>query len=185
MKVAQIAICSLFLTLLSSSLVAQDKAATAASAREFVQQFYTWYVPVVLGQHKEPSSNIALRDKKAAFSSELYAALKADWDAQANVKDDIVGLDFDPFLNTQDPCKRYELGKITQAGNGYRVEVFGICSGKRSSEPEVAPEVQWANGHWEFANFYYPNMMKDDPKNANLLATLKLLSDERQKEAAH
>ena len=41
----------------------------------------------------------------------------------------------------------------------------------------------WANGHWEFVNFYYPNQMKDYPKTANLLAMLKMLEEQRQKDS--
>jgi len=168
-------------SLLSGALYAQDQAATADSARDFVQQFYRWYVPLALGNHHEPSANIALRSKKTDFSPELAQALQHDFDAQAKVKDDIVGLDFDPFLNTQDSCARFELGRVTQVKTGYRVEVFGICAGKKSTVADVAPELTWANGHWEFVNFYYPNQMKDDPKNANLLAQLKMLEELRQK----
>jgi hypothetical protein len=170
-------------SLLSGSSYAQDQAATADSARDFVEQFYRWYVPVALSKHHGSSWDIALHGKKTSFSSELAQALKSDSDAQAKVKDDIVGLDFDPFLNTQDPCQRFELGKITQVKTAYRVEVFNICSGKKSAIPDVAPEVMWANGHWEFVNFYYPNQMKDFPKTANLLAMLKMLEEQRQKDS--
>ena len=92
-------------------------------------------------------------------------------------------MDFDPFLNTQDPCQRFELGKVTQVKTAYRVEVFNICSGKKSAVPDVATEVTWSSGHWEFVNFYYPNQMKDYPKTANLLATLKMLEEQRQKDS--
>jgi hypothetical protein len=120
-------------SLLSGSLYAQNQTATPDSARDFVQQFYRWYVPVALSKHQESSWDVALRDKKMDFSPELAQALQRDSDAQAKVKDDIVGLDFDPFLNTQDPCQRFELGKVTQVKTAYRVEVFDICSGKKSA----------------------------------------------------
>jgi hypothetical protein len=45
------------------------------------------------------------------FESGLLAALKEDVAAQAAAKGEIVGLDFDPFLNTQDPAESYEVGQ--------------------------------------------------------------------------
>ncbi len=181
MKISRCIICCLLLVVLASSLGAQGQDATSASAREFVQRFYRWYVPVALHDHRGASSDVALRDKKIDFGAELYRALKNDSDAQAKVAGEIVGLDFDPFLNTQDPCQRYELGKITKSGETYLVEVFGICSGKKNAQPDVVAEVRWADSRWQFVNFDYPNLAKDYPGTANLLATLKLLQAERQK----
>lgn len=164
----------------SCLLSAQEQPATPASARDFVRRFYVWYVPLGLGNHREPSFNIAIREKRSEFSPDLYQALKNDADAQRKAQGDIVGLDFDPFLNTQDTCKRYDVGNATPAGSAYRVEVFGICSGKRSATPDVLAEVRWADAHWEFVNFIYPDM-KDHPDMANLRAVLKSLQQERQK----
>ena len=161
-------------------LPAQEQTATPASARDFVRRFYAWYVPQALANHREPSSNIAIREKRNEFSRDLYQALKNDSDAQSKAQGDIVGLDFDPFLNTQDTCKRYDVGNATKAGNAYRAEVFSVCGGKRSPTPDVVAEVQWTDGHWEFVNFIYPDM-KDHPEAANLLAVLNALQQERQK----
>src|SRR5579872_3330643 len=69
----------------------------SASCRRFVQAFYDWYLPVSQKQLKEPASNLAWRQKPAMFAPDLVRALKADADAQARAKGDIVGLDFDPF----------------------------------------------------------------------------------------
>lgn len=183
MKISTCIICCLLLMVSAHSLGAQDQDAASRSARDFVQQFYGWYVPQALNNHHGSAWDLALKDKGDEFSPNLLQALKEDSAAQAKVKDDIVGLDFDPFLDTQDPCKRYELGKITQSGSSYRVEVFSICSGKRQAAPDVVCEVQGNNGQWKFVNFYYPNMMKDYPNSANLSAMLKLLREERQKGA--
>lgn len=68
----------------------------AAQAGAFVQSFYDWYVKA------EIDSDAALKKKPAYFSPELTKALKADAVAAAKSPGDIVGLDFDPFLNAQD-----------------------------------------------------------------------------------
>jgi hypothetical protein len=101
--------------------------------------------------------------------------------AAAKNSDEIVGLDFDPFLNTQDPCNRYEVGKAIAKGNSYWVEVYGICSGKRSAKPDVWPEVVRVNGHWRFANFHYEHQAGEYPDSADLLGILKTLRQDRQK----
>jgi len=147
----------------------------AVSARDFVRKFYRWYVPEALKQRRQPASDLALQHRSQAFSPELLRALMKDSEAQSRVKGVIVGLDFDPFLNTQDPCEAYELGDITQQGNDYWVEVYSICSGKKAEHPDVICGVQGINGHWMFANFFYKN------NGTDLLSTLKLLRQERQK----
>jgi hypothetical protein len=92
-----------------------------------------------------------------------------------------VGIDFDPILNSQDPCKRYEVGKITRKGDNYWVEVYGVCSGKKSEKPDVIPELARIGGKWLFVNFHYENLMEEYPQSGDLLAKLKILREERQK----
>jgi hypothetical protein len=151
------------------------------SPDHFVGQFYAWYVPRTLSGNSIPAYEFTLKNKKAVFTPSLFEALKDDFDASAKVRDEIVGLDFDPFLNTQDPCDRYEIGKAVQKGDSYRVEVYGICSGKRSEKPDVWPEVVRANGHWLFANFHYEHQAKENPASDDLLGILKLLREAREK----
>jgi hypothetical protein len=64
-----------------------------------------------------PASALALKEKPYAFDSELSRMLKEDSEAQAKVKTEIVGLDFDPVLGGQDACERYEVRKVTIKGD--------------------------------------------------------------------
>lgn len=150
------------------------------SVRSFVNEFYQWYVPKTLEPHSGPAWDFALKYRSRVFSSELFRALKEDSDAQGKASGEIVGLDFDPFLNTQDPCGRYEVGGVVPEEQDYRVEVFGICSGTKKAEPDVLAQVELRGGHWVFTNFLYPNLEKEYPHSANLLATLKALQRERE-----
>ena len=68
---------------------------------------------------------------------ELSSALKEDSDAQAKVSDDIVGIAFDPFLNSQDPCGRYDVGTTRLRAGRYRVAVHAVCDGARDQRPSV------------------------------------------------
>jgi len=157
----------------------QNGAKPSTSVRDFVQGFYSWYVPQVLKSRKEPALDLVLKYRAHALSIGLFQALKEDSDAQAKVTGEIVGLDFDPFLNTQDPCESFEVGAVAQKGDSYRVEVYSVCSGKKNEKPAVIAEVVRTGGRWVFANFHYGNQIKEYPDSADLMSTLKLLRQER------
>jgi hypothetical protein len=166
--------CGLGLLLAIFSCLAPGQATPASvpaqSARKFVEEFYRWYVP------KAPKPNaveLALKDRGDAFSPELLGALREDSAAQAKATGEIVGIDFDPFLGGQDPRRHYEVGGVTQKGEGYWVEVYGMESGKRTAQPDMIAEVQRLNGHWVFVNFHFPD-------GGDLLKTLRILRQERQ-----
>ena len=144
-------------------------------ARAFVESFYQWYVPAAGANRAGPAYVVALKEKRAAFSAELYRALRADRDAQARVAGEIVGLDSDPFLNNQDLCDSFEVGGVVRYRDTYRVQVFAVCEGTRADRPSALADVRTASGHWEFVNFY-----DADGKN-DLLATLKALAAERRR----
>jgi hypothetical protein len=187
MKVSKYAIMTCSLVLLVFPLFVQAQTTPSSqdalkSVRNFVQEFYRWYVPKALDLRTN-SLELALKHRSYAFSPELLEALKEDSDAQARARE-IVGLDFDPFLDTQDPAERYELGRITQKGNTYLVEVFGVYPARPPDLPEGIPEVivevARRNGHWVFTNFLYPPIAKQYPESGNLLAMLKSLKEARE-----
>jgi hypothetical protein len=134
-----------------------------------VRQFYSWYLPLALKNTQEPAQNLALRERPAVFSKEVFEALKEDSDAQAKADGEIVGLDFDPFLASQDPCEHYVLGRATEDGGRYKIPIFAVCSGKQSEIPDVVAQVERREGSWVFSNFYYPKVGSD------LLSILKRL----------
>lgn len=170
----------LFLLLLTGTLRAQDKSPenSQAACRSFVQDFYNWYVQKTRKAEADQEGGFAaaLKDKKSAFSEDLFRQLKEDSEAQSKVEDEIVGLDFDPFFNAQDIGDRYVVGKITPKGDRYRVEVYGMWSGKKNPKPDVTPEVMFKDGRWLFVNFIY-----GEGPDENLLSVLKMLREERQK----
>ncbi len=143
-----------------------------ASCRAFVQEFYNWYVPIALKDSTEPSSNVALRQRAASFEPELLRLLQED--AAANAGDDeIVGLDFDPFLSSQDPSHRFVVEEVVQKEGRCFAEVRGIQAGKK--QEKVVAELVWKDGHWLFADFHYP-------PNGDLLAGLESAHKERSEQ---
>src|SRR5258706_1243821 len=141
--------------------------------RTFVQEFYRWYVPMALKDSKVPAFEIAIKQRPAAFSAGLFKALKEDSEAQVKSPEDIVGIDWDPFLNSQDPDKHYEIGRIVRQGEIYRANVHRVRSGKPIAKPSVIAEVGRENGHWVFLDF-------STVDGRGLLSALKSLRADRE-----
>jgi len=146
------------------------------SPRKFVQDFYDWYVPMAARSHSEDASNIALKKKSSVFSPELLKALKEDAVASSKSPGEIVGLDWDPFLNSQEQIERCVLGNTTPKGGAFRVEIYDILGGKKDKKPNIIAEVKQENGQWVFVNFW-------NPDGGNLLNELRELSKSRKKTA--
>jgi len=134
------------------------------SPREFAQDFYTWYAKRVSdGTSWMDMLKLAHRD----LSADLAKLLEADAKAQSHCNE-LIGIDFDPFLLSQDPAKKYEVGAIEQTGDRYLARVYRIEGGVRSGIPDVIAEIaRKSDGRWYFVNFYGPEM------KVNLLSILK------------
>lgn len=174
-KTVTVAYCSLLLSL-PPLLHAQAQTGQPAveSIREFVQGFYDWYVPKALHDTAGPAWNLALKAKPSAFSPQLAQALQEDSAAQAKADGEIEGLDFDPFLDSQDPGRHYRVGRVIQKANSYWVDVHLVSSGKMHPKPSVIAEVAQKSGQWQFVDFHYSN-------GGHLLAVLKELKKSREK----
>ncbi len=154
------------------------------SCRDFVQKFYDWYVVQMNRKSGPVSLDQIWTIKASAFSTELAKRLKEDSAASAKVKDDIVGLDFDPILATQSDANKLVAGAVVTKGASYMVPMFDYTENKNAKEPAVTPELIYSNGNFVFTNFHYQK--SDTPANSNLLGLLKTLRDDRAKyEKAH
>jgi len=150
----------------------------AKSCRQFVQDFYNWYADNMNKASVAPSLEKVLSLKASSFSPELAVALKEDAVASAKVTDEIVGLDFDPILDTQSDVHKYTAGEANLKGANFLVPMFDNFE-KKASVATVTAEVAYNNGHWIFKNFHYPK--SNIPVNENLLSILKVLKAERDK----
>lgn len=158
--------------LLGSSAAYADEAGQKRAA-VFVKKFYDWYVPIALKPDlKEDSSNVAIAKRGALFDPPLLKALQDDAEAQAKTPDDIVGLDFDPFLNSQDPDDKYVVAGVTEKDGLYLVDVYGLRKGKREKTVSVTAELRPAKDSFVFTNFRYG-------EDGNLVDVLKSLADDR------
>lgn len=144
-----------------------DAPADSAAVR-FVRSFYQAYGP------RGAASGLAavdslLVEQPTLFTPELLTALRRDAAARAAAKGEIDGLDWEPFLNTQDPCQQYVVGAATKVATHVRVSVHAICDGKRSATAAVVAEVAPMGSSWAFANFLY------SAPNRDLLQALRTL----------
>jgi hypothetical protein len=150
-------------------------ASESDGARDFVKNFYDWYVPASETSKDRPSE-VVLEKRPSAFDPALARELKEDSDAQSKAPTEIVGLDFDPFLASQDPCERYEVVAVRKNGQSYLVDVHGVGRCEDHQEADVAAEVVARNGDWLFINFHYPRLGAGD-----LITILKGLRQDREK----
>ena len=151
----------------------QAQAQTPTQAEAFTKSFYAWYTQ----EGKDRSVESVLLHKKEVLSPTLYKLLKEDRDAQAKVPGMIVGLDFDPFLNTQDAAQNYKVEKAIQKSTNYWVDVYALWNGVKSKKPALSAEVSCTNATCQFVNFHY---VFDIPENRNVIQILKVLQKERK-----
>jgi hypothetical protein len=152
----------------------------ARSCRAFVQQFYDQYLRMAdLGGREAPDERI-MRRHPAWFSPELRRAMAEDLAAAKRSPGEIVGLDFDPFLNAQDVAKRYTARRVSRQGGSFIVDVYASWDPKKPADVAVVPELARRGGRWTFVNFRYPAHEKGE-KESNLLQVLRELRAERRK----
>ncbi len=140
--------------------------------RAFVQQFYDWYVPLSV-HGKGRTWETAVHRKAAAFSPDLVQAIDNDGEAQAKTPDDIVGLDFDPFLSSQDPGGHYSVKQVKEQGT----VCFATVSSGRKNE-DITADLESVNGAWRFVNFHYATEQMD------LMQLLKQMEADGKADAA-
>jgi len=156
---------------LSSRIHAQAASSDELSCREFVQKFYDRYWNQYLAKMKDPKFSLpgveqVLRAKPPVLSQELIELIKKD-EKESKASGEVGRLDFDPFLNSQDPQGKYAVA---------RVEVgAGTCKATLSRAHIVA-ELTPAGSSWIFMNFhygYYNAAGKKDAPDGDLLQILK------------
>lgn len=153
---------SLTTLLLIQAAIAQApknrKPKEAAEVRGFVQGFYDWYTPWASSDKpKGPAWYRVLDQKPGVLDLPLLKALREDRAAQRKATDDQVGLDFDPFMNSQDPDPKYLAGPIKKKGAFYYVSMRRVLAKTRKpGEVAVVAQVGNRNGHWIFVNFLDP-----------------------------
>ena len=118
----------------------------------------------------------ALHDPRWHFNPALVTALRADSAASVANPGEVVGLDMDPFLNSQDPCNRYAPTAVRRDGATFLVDVVGSGGCPSHREPDVTVRIAFRGTTPVFVNFLYLK-----PANDDLLHLLAQLASERAK----
>jgi hypothetical protein len=159
-----------FLLSLAVAALQAQEAKPEDSVRKFAQDFYRWYVPIAFKDNKGTAFEIAIKQRPSSFSPQLLQALRDD--AKAQAVGEMVGLDFDPFLNSQDPSNHFVIGQINRKNDGYWVDIHTSKSQTVHAKTSVIAVVNQSGGHWFFTNFRFPN-------GGDLLGTLQILKHDR------
>ena len=165
----------------SFSALAQAAPDQSESCRRFVQDFYSWYVAAWARRDKHgPNSptpyETIMKERSYLRAPSLLAALKQDDAAAEKNPGEIVGLDFDPYVNAQDFGESYRVGKVSVTGSTCKAAVYSYWDRRRRDD--LVAELDWSQGKWHFANFHYLY----DGKLTDLLTILKQLKAERDKD---
>jgi hypothetical protein len=147
--------------------------------REFVQGFYDWYFDrlnhVAKVSTNGPTFADVVRLSPEVVSPRLRQMLEEDLAASSRNQDQIVGLDFDPYINAQDWEGKYHVEKVAVRNNTCTAALWGTDSGVKREI--VDAELELAKNRWVFVNFHYPGGA--NPREENLIELLTLLRDER------
>jgi hypothetical protein len=150
-----------------------------ALARDAVARFYAWYTP--LAAHTPGADLRALRDSRWHFDAALAAALRADVAASGKSPSEVVGLDMDPFLNSQDPCNRYAPTGVRRDGTSRLVDVRGSGGCEAHQTTDVTVRVAFQSDHVVFSNFIYSRKAGDDLRHI----LVQLAADRSKKRTPH
>jgi Protein of unknown function (DUF3828) len=164
-----------------STIQDMSKSTPAASApldpnscKAYLQEFYNWYAVRsdydVKHRVQAPPSNDVLTMRPQALSPELAQLLKQVNDAQANSKEEI-GLDSDPFSNSQDVSSSYVVESATIKNDHCMTVVSGYE--KKLKEETVMPELAPVGTSWQIVNIHYGKGMNTD--DMTMIDTLKIL----------
>lgn len=129
------------------------------SCKEFVQKFYDWYWNRFADEannlkfdlRKEPNDWTVVKHKRSVLSPALYRLL-ADDEKQMRRTHELGSLDFDPFLNIQDPLGKYEVGRVGTTGNRCNAAI---------PQGHLVAELEKRGSSWVFANFHYSFYSED------------------------
>lgn len=145
------------------------------SCRTFLQKFYDWRTSLMVDMfcshllkgtsatqeainREEEECRVASAYRGAerlslnqVLSTELQHYIEREEAVKA--RDNDPGLDFDPYLNTQDPSPRFVVDSVQISGNRCDAIVHGYDEGQQREE--VMPELSRTGTGWIIKNFHY------------------------------
>jgi hypothetical protein len=138
------------------ALESRALSAEEQSCKAFVQGFYDWYWNQFAVDPKADHHTYddALTLRPTVLSENLTRLIKRD-DARAKAAGGIANLDFDPFLNSQDPTGKYDVVEVSVNG--------AVCRTKLSQR-DIDVESKRNGTGWVFSNIHYSFYSDDRQK---------------------
>lgn len=148
-------------------------AAAHDDARRFVERFLQTFHGQFAQDQDRPDDWNPMRAVEPFFTPQLARALAEDRAAAEANTEEIVGLDFDPFSNSQDPCETYRTGRTAQRADTVLVEILGDCHGQIPLIPDAVYLLVRSGSTFAIADIAYP-------QGGNLLRILQYLAEQRK-----
>lgn len=143
-------------SLVATRADAQRTETATPAARLFVERFLARYNGQFEENPERPADWNPLTLVERSLTPDLVRALEDDRTAAAANQDEIVGLDFDPFTNSQDPCETYEAGRTAQRADTVMVEIVGRCHGQNPLIPDAVYLLVRRGNDFAIADIVYP-----------------------------
>ncbi|HST20434.1 MAG TPA: hypothetical protein VLR90_04925 [Blastocatellia bacterium] len=130
-----------------------------SEAASTVKAFYAFHF-----QHNFDFSERGLRLKRKWLDESLYKLLLEDRKKAAAAKDEVVGLDGDPFTNSQEPPNSFQVGESKQDDKSASVTVkfFWKDKGKVVDQRKVDVKLAKVANAWKITNIISGDSEDDD-----------------------
>jgi len=146
-------------SLAAPKLLRSQNSADEQSCRLFVQKFYDWYWnrfadhanDPKFDMRNEPTYHDVAQLHPPVLSQELIRLIKRDERLQEKAQG-IANLDFNPFLNTQDPEGKYLASGATGSNGQCQVQI---------EHGHLTAELRKSGSAWVFTNFHYSFYAED------------------------
>jgi hypothetical protein len=137
----------------------QQHAAEASEAAATVKAFYAFHF-----QHDFDFSERGLKLRRKWLAESLYQLLLADRKKSAAAKGEVVGLDGDPFTNSQDPPNSFKVGESKQDDKSASVivELFWKDKNKVIEQRKIAVKLTKVANAWKIENLISGDSEDDD-----------------------
>jgi Protein of unknown function (DUF3828) len=134
------------------------------SCKAFVQDFYDWYWNQFADRANDPNFDVrrlhsypdVVRRHPPILSSGLFKLIKRD-QRTSEATQSVGVLDFDPFLNTQDPEGKYLVNHVTISNGQCEAEI---------DHAHLISDLTRSGSTWVFTNFHYSFYSEDGKAKA-------------------
>lgn len=120
---------------------------------ELARAFYRWHTTPADRGGSGFAVDRTIGRFRTAFTPELRSALDEDLVASRASPGNVVGLDGDPFTDSQDPCERYLPQAAVVTGDSATVTIMEVCEPGAPGRSSVRVILVRRDDSWHLADF--------------------------------